>query len=338
MTSITSHSLPPARAFWITQPGHGELRSETLPTCGPGQVCVRTAFSGVSRGTEALVFSGQVPASEYQRMRAPFQAGDFPGPVKYGYACVGEVVAGSEAMVGQVVFCLHPHQDRFVVPEDAVIPLPDDLPPARAVLAANMETALNGVWDAGIGPGDRVSVVGAGVVGALVAWLAGRIPGTEVCLIDIDSGRAELAAALGVAFALPDQAEGERDVLVHTSASASGLNTALQLAAPEARVVEMSWYGLQRPELALGEAFHARRLTLVSSQVGQLPPARRARWNHRRRLACALDLLTDPALEALISGESEFEALPEIMPELVRGAGRVLCHRLRYDQAERGRH
>lgn len=320
-----------ARAFWIAAPGRGEIREEPLPRPKKGEVAVRALHSGISRGTESLVFNGRVPESEHQRMRAPFQRGDFPAPVKYGYCAVGRVDAGEEGLVGRTVFCLHPHQDRFVVPSDAVVPLPDGVPADRAVLAANMETALNGVWDARIGPGDRVTVVGAGVVGALVAWLAGRVPGTEVALVDVAPGRQALAEALGVTFAAPEGAEGERDVVVHASASEAGLATALGLAGNQARVVEMSWYGNERPAVPLGEAFHSRRLSLVGSQVGQLPPDRRPRWDHRRRLSLALRLLADSALDSLISGASGFESLPEDLPGLLAGRGEVLCHRVDYD-------
>jgi threonine dehydrogenase-like Zn-dependent dehydrogenase len=322
-----------ARAFWILEPGRGALREEALPEPGPGEVRVRTLHSGLSRGTEALVFEGRVPPSQSELMRAPFQKGDFPGPVKYGYCAVGEVEHGPEELLGQVVFCLHPHQDRFVVPAEAVMPLPQQLPPTRAVLAANMETALNGVWDARMGPGDRVAVVGGGVVGSLVAWLAGRIPGTQVCLIDICSERRELAERLGVGFARPEDAVGERDCVIHASASESGLVTALSLAGDEARVIEMSWYGSRRPRVPLGEAFHPRRLSLVSSQVGQLPQERQARWTHARRMAVALELLLDPALDTLISGASAFKAMAEDFPELLAGEGEILCHRIDYDAA-----
>jgi len=290
-----------ATAFWIAEPGRGELRTEKLPDVGHDQVLVRTRFSAVSRGTESLVFAGRVPASEYQRMRAPFQSGDFPAPVKYGYACVGEIEEGSEHLLGKTVFCLHPHQDRFVVPADAVVPVPDSVLANRAILAATMETALNGLWDSTAGPGDRISVVGGGMVGAMVAWLAGRLPGTEVTLVDIRPERAELASSLGVKFALPDQAGDDQDSVFHTSASEAGLATALRLAGQETRIMEMSWYGQQQPGVPLGQAFHARRLTLQSSQVGRIPPERARRWDHRRRLSKAIELLADPALDALIS-------------------------------------
>ncbi|SEL48429.1 Threonine dehydrogenase [Ectothiorhodospira marina] len=322
-----------ATAFWIATPGRGELRREILPPLPADHVQVTALYSGISRGTESLVFHGHVPPTEYQRMRAPFQAGDFPGPVKYGYASVGRVDCGPADLMGRSVFCLHPHQDHYQVPATAVTPLPEGLPPGRAVLAANMETAINGIWDAGIGPGDRVCVIGAGVVGALVAYLAARIPGTRVTLVDINEGRAALAQALGAGFARPEAAPEDQDHVIHVSGQPDGLDHALTLAGDEGLVLEMSWYGDRPVTLPLGGAFHARRLTLRSSQVGRLPPSRTPRWDYRRRLALALELLKDPVLEPLISGESDFLALPRVMPSLADGAGQVLCHRIRYPAA-----
>lgn len=319
-----------ATAFWTLAPGHGELREEPLPALGEGEVRVRALYGAVSRGTEALVFQGRVPESERQRMRAPFQAGDFPWPVKYGYVSVGVVEAGPESLLGCEVFCLHPHQDRYLVPAAAVTPLPAGLPAARAVLAANLETALNGCWDAAPRLGDRIAVIGAGVVGALVAWLCAAIPGTRVCLVDVSPERSELARALGLDFRLPDRAPADNDLVIHASGNPEGLCRALALAGDEARVVEMSWYGDREATLPLGEAFHSRRLRLISSQVGRLPAERMPRWDHRRRLSLALELLRDPCLDALISGESDFSELPTLMPRLAAGAGEVLCHRLRY--------
>ncbi len=319
-----------ATAFWTLAPGHGALREESLPAPGEGEVRVRSLFGAVSRGTEALVFQGRVPESEWQRMRAPLQAGEFPGPVKYGYVNVGVVEAGPEALLGRDVFCLYPHQDRYVVPAAAVTPLPAGLPAARAVLAANMETAINGCWDAEPRVGDRIVVIGAGVVGALVAWLCAAIPGTRVRLVDIAPERAELARALGVDFHLAGEAPADNDLVIHASGNPEGLRQALALAGDEARVVEMSWYGDRGVGLPLGEAFHSRRLKLISSQVGRLPVERVPRWDYRRRLSLALELLRDPRLDALISGESDFLELPDLMPRLIAAAGEVLCHRLRY--------
>jgi 2-desacetyl-2-hydroxyethyl bacteriochlorophyllide A dehydrogenase len=319
-----------ARAFWTLKGGAAEIREEALRPPGPGEVLVDTLWSAVSRGTESLVFHGGVPPSEHERMRAPFQGGSFPFPVKYGYLNVGRVAEGPRELVGRAVFCLHPHQTRYVVPADAVVPIPEGVDPARAVLAGNLETAINGVWDADIRVGDRVAVVGAGVVGALVAFLAARIPGCRVELVDVLPERARLAAALGATFATPDAALGEADVVVHASGVPSALDTALALAGDEASVVEMSWYGDRATEIHLGGAFHARRLTLRSSQVGQVAPAQRVRWSRRRRLELALSLLRDPALDVLFDGESTFEELPHVMPRVLARDATGLCHRVRY--------
>ena len=321
-----------AEAFWITGAQTGEIRAAELPVPGEGEVLVRTRFSGISRGTECLVFGGGVPASQYQAMRAPFQEGDFPWPVKYGYCSVGVVEQGPEALRGREVFCLYPHQSRYVVPAAAVLPLPAGLPAGRAVLAANMETALNGLWDAAPRPGDRIAVVGAGVVGCLLAHLAARIPGCRVQLLDIDPDKAGVAERLDVPFAGPEDAAADCDLVFHASGAPEGLVTALGLAGFEATVIEMSWFGDRPVPLPLGEAFHARRLTLKSSQVGQVAPARRARWDHRRRLAKALELLAEPRLDALITGEAAFRALPETLRALYQAPAGALCHRITYGE------
>jgi NADPH:quinone reductase-like Zn-dependent oxidoreductase len=320
-----------ARAFWMISPGRGEIRAECLPPLSPGEVLVGARASGVSRGSESLVFRGEVPDGERARMRCPFQAGDFPFPVKYGYASVGIVEDGPPRLVGRRVFCLHPHQDRYIVPADAVVEVPEAVPDRRATLAANMETAVNGLWDAGPGPGDRIAVIGAGVVGALIAALAARLPGAEVELIDIAAGRAPLARRLGCRFAAPDAARADADLVIHASGSPAGLALALMLAGEEAEVLEMSWYGTRPVTLPLGGPFHSRRLTVRASQVGAVPPCRRARWSRRRRLSLALDLLRDPIFDALLSGDSPFHALPEVMPQLAVPDSGALCHTLHYD-------
>lgn len=318
-------------AFWVSAVGRGELRAETLAAPASGEASVQTLYSGVSRGTESLVFRGHVPPSEYRRMRAPFQAGEFPAPVKYGYANVGRVLEGPAGLAGKTVFCLFPHQQRFVVPAVALHVVPDAVPPSRAVLAANMETALNGVWDSGAAPGDRITVIGAGSVGCLVAWLASRIPGCDVELVDINLRRSEVAQRLGVKFAEPESARTEADVVLHASGSPEGLALALRTAAFEATVVELSWYGDRLATLPLGEAFHSRRLTLKSSQVGTVAGSHRARWDFARRMRLALSLLAADELDALIDSESRFEDLPRTMAELSGSARDVIMHRVRYD-------
>jgi threonine dehydrogenase-like Zn-dependent dehydrogenase len=323
-------SGPSARAFWTVRPGAGEIREETLPELGAGQVRVRTLFSAVSRGTESLVFRGLVPESEYARMRCPHQRGDFPGPVKYGYSNVGQVVEGPEPLLGRAVFCLYPHQTEYVVAVTDVVPLPPGLPPERAVLGANLETALNAFWDARPLFGERITVVGAGALGCLCAYLAARLPGAEVELCDVRASRRTIAEALGVEFALPDAAQGERDLVIHTSASAEGLQTALRLAARERQILELSWYGARTVTLALGGDFHVRRLTLRSSQVGSVSPNAAARWTYSERLALALRLAQDPRLDRLINEQSAFEALPETLARLSAPEADAICHRVDY--------
>jgi threonine dehydrogenase-like Zn-dependent dehydrogenase len=323
-----------AQAFWLAAPGRGEIRPVTLGTPGPDEVLVRTLHSGVSRGTETLVFRGGVPESQHAAMRAPFQEGDFPAPVKYGYLNVGVVERGPGHLLGRTVFALYPHQTRYVVPADAVTVVPDTVPAGRAVLAGTVETAVNALWDAAPLVGDRIAVVGGGMVGASVAAVLARFPGAKVQLVDANPERATLAAALGVGFALPADATGDCDLVVHASATSAGLTRALELLAPEATVIELSWYGDREVSVPLGEFFHSRRLVVKSSQVGGIAPARRGRRSYADRLAIALDLLADPIFDALLTGESTFAELPSVLPRLTSGDLPALCHLITYPTGE----
>ena len=321
-------------ALWYVGAGRAEIRNEPLAEPGPGEVRIRALHSAISRGTERLVLAGRVPTSEFERMRAPFMAGSFPFPVKYGYATVGRVEGGPAELRDRLVFALHPHQSVFNVPAAAIAPIPNRVPPARAVLAANMETALNAMWDARPAAADRIAVVGAGVVGALVAWLCGRLPGAQVTLVDVEPSRAELARTLGVGFVAPAAAPGDCDLVIHASGTAAGLATALGLAGEEATVLELSWYGADEVAVPLGGAFHSRRLRLVSSQVGRVAPSHRARWTLARRLAAALDLLADPRLEALLAPAIKFHDLPARLPDILAPRSGVLCQLVTYPAAE----
>jgi threonine dehydrogenase-like Zn-dependent dehydrogenase len=324
------------RAFWLGAPGAGEIRPVTLDPPGPDEVLVRSLWSGVSRGTETLVFRGGVPESQHAAMRAPFQEGDFPAPVKYGYLNVGVVERGPDELRGRTVFCLYPHQTHYVVPASAVTPVPEGVPPRRAVLAGTVETAVNALWDAAPLVGDRVSVVGGGMVGCSVAAVLARFPGARVQLVDTDPARARTAAALGVDFAAPQDAAGDRDLVIHASATSAGLARSLELLAAEGTVVELSWYGDRTVTLPLGEHFHSRRLTVRGSQVGTVSPARQGRRTYADRLALALELLADPAFDALLTGESPFDELPALMPKLAGGELPALCHLVRYDTGGAG--
>ena len=319
-----------AEALWYVAPGHAEIREEKLTAPGPGDVRVRASCGALSRGTERLVLAGHVPASEFERMRAPFMGGNFPFPVKYGYSTVGSVEAGPADLEGRIVFALYPHQNLFNVPSSAVVRLPNSLPPTRAVLAANMETALNAVWDGAPGPADRIAIVGAGAVGALVAFLCRRIIGAEVTLVDINPARAEVVRKLGVDFATPERAPLNCDLVFQASATASGLAIALESCGEEATVIDLSWYGAGQIEVPLGAAFHSRRLRLVSSQVSQVAPSRRSRWTRNRRLAAALSLLADDCLDALIAPAVTFQDLPARLPDILNAKNNILCQLIRY--------
>ncbi|OLF12180.1 dehydrogenase [Actinophytocola xinjiangensis] len=319
------------QAFWLAEPGRGELRPVEVAAPGPDEVLVRTLYSGVSRGTETLVFRGGVPDSQHAAMRAPFQDGAFPAPVKYGYLNVGVVERGPAELAGRTVFCLYPHQTRYVVPAASVTPVPDSVPPARAILAGTVETAVNAAWDAAPLVGDRIAVVGAGMVGASVAKVLAGVPAARVQLVDTNPDRAALADALGVEFATPDAAREGCDLVVHASATSAGLARSLELLAPEGVVVELSWYGDRPVTVPLGEWFHSRRLTLRASQVGTVSPAQRGRRGYPQRLAVALDLLADPGFDALITGECRFAELPDLLPRLNGIELSALCVRVTYD-------
>ena len=322
-----------ARAFWLLEPGRGHIRSVPVPDPGPEDVLVRTLWSGISRGTESLVFRGHVPEREYETMAAPFQDGQLPGPVKYGYLNVGTEESGPPELVDRPVFCLYPHQTHYVVPASAVVPVPSGVPAARAVLAGTMETAVNALWDARPLVGDRVAVVGAGMVGCCVARLAGQIPGVHVTLVDTNPDRAHVAALFEMDFAHPGDAPGGNDLVFHASATSAGLTRSLELLGTEGTVIELSWYGDTPVTLPLGESFHSSRLTIRSSQVGMVAESRRGRRTHRDRLSLALDLLVDPAYDVLLTGSSAFDDLPETMATIAAGSLEGLCHTISYDDA-----
>lgn len=326
-------ALGNATAFWVDAAGSGTLRSEEIAGPLADDVLVRTLYTGISRGTESIVFRGEVPASEHERMRAPFQQGEFPGPVKYGYLNVGVVEQGPEDLLGRTVFTLFPHQSAFVVPASAVTVVPEGVPPRRAVLAGAVETAVNILWDAAPLVGDRLTVVGAGMIGCAVARVAAGIPGIDVALVDIDPGRAEVCARLGVAFASPSGAPGDRDIVIDTSGSAEGLQSAIGSAATEGEIIEASWFGDRALSLRLGGEFHSKRLTIRSSQVGMVAPRRRGNRSTADRLALALDLLRDPAFDVLLTGDASWRELPDLMAAIAGGSAPGLCHTIDWRDA-----
>ena len=334
---MTSTVTSTATALWVSGEGTAWLEEQSLPEPGPGEVRVRTLWSAISRGTEALVFRGEVPADQRTRMRAPFQEGDFPGPVKYGYLSVGVVEAGEADladMIGRTVFCLYPHQTAYVVAASEVDLVPDGVPARRAVLAGPVETAINALWDVPPLMGDRVAVVGAGLIGCCVARLLGRMPGVDVTLVDVDPSRADVATRLGTGFVTPEHAPGDRDLVVHASGHPDGLTLALSLLADDGVVTELSWYGDREVPLLLGGDFHSRRLTIRGSQVGTVSPRRRRvrahDWTPADRRRLALDLLRDDAFDALLTGISDLEDLPATLSRIARGEEPGICHTVRH--------
>ncbi len=330
MSSTVKPKNNNAQALWYVAPGKAELRPATIGDLGPNGVLVRTLYSGLSRGTERLIFEGKVPEMEWSRMKAPAQEGEFPFPVKYGYSAVGIVEEGPADLKGKHVFVLYPHQDLFVVQRERAFIIPDNVPPSRATLAANMETALNILWDGAAQPADRIVIVGGGIVGMLVAALASRLPGADVTLVDIEASRAKIAGKLGVKFSLPDQAPADADLVIHTTASAAGLSLALQLAGVEGTIVEASWFGSSMVNVPLGDSFHSRRLRLISSQVGNVCASRAKRWTTRRRLEAAIGMLADERLDALIGEEVPFAELPQQLSRLLSPKAPSLGALVRY--------
>lgn len=330
MSSTVKPKNNSALALWYVAPGKAELRPATNGDLRPNDVLVRSLYSGLSRGTERLIFEGKVPEMEWSRMKAPAQEGEFPFPVKYGYSAVGVAEEGPSGIKGKKVFALYPHQDRFVIPAERAFIIPENVPPRRATLAANMETALNILWDGNAQPADRIVIVGGGIVGMLVAALSSRLPGADVTLVDIEASREAITKKLGVGFALPDKAPGEADVVIHTTASADGLSLALKLAGVEGTIVEASWFGTGMVNVALGDAFHSRRLRLISSQVGNVCASRAKRWTTRRRLEAAIGMLADDRLDALLGEEVPFAELPQQLSRLLSPKAPGLGALIRY--------
>lgn len=305
-----------ARSFWLTEKGRGVLRRETLPAPAPGWCVVQTLFSAVSPGTERLVALGKVPAALREEMACPYMGGGFPFPVKYGYSLVGEVIDGPPKLRGRRVHILHPHQDVCVVRVEDARPLPDSLPPARATLASNMETAVTAAWDSGVVLGERVLVVGFGIVGALVAHVLGRGPAVEVEVVDRRPDRRRLAEAMGFrASGAPGP--DAYDLAFDTSGSPSGLQAAIDAVGVEGRVVAVSWYGTEPARLALGGTFHSRRKRILSSQVSRIPGALQPRFDRARRTALVFRLLESPELDRLMGPRVPFAELPKAYETLV---------------------
>jgi threonine dehydrogenase-like Zn-dependent dehydrogenase len=315
-----------ARALWIEAAGRAVLREETLPAPRDGWCRVEALYSAVSPGTERLVASGRVPAEVAEIMRCPYMEGAFPFPVKYGYSLVGRVTDGP--LAGKIVHLLHPHQERMQVRVSDLRVVPGDVPPERATLAANLETAVTALWDGRVTAGERVLVIGFGIVGSLVARLVSAIPGVELDVVERDPAKRALASTLG--FTARETPRDDYDVAFGASGSAAEVQLAIDAVGNEGRVIELSWLGLQSAAILLGGSFHSGRKQLIASQVSQIPPSLRGRWDYARRTQLVFSLLRDPVFDQHITRQVAFEELPDFIADLCATPSAGLSVTVRY--------
>ena len=323
--------MPDASALWFQAQEKAAILSEALPEATTGWCEIRTQFSALSPGTERLVYTARVPPELADAMRCPYMGGAFPFPVKYGYSLVGTVSDGPADWRGRTVHVLHPHQDRCVVRCEDVYALPPDVPPGRATLASNLETAVNVLWDAQVALGERVLVVGFGVVGSLVARLLSAIPGVQLDVVDAAPAKQRLAAAMGFrSHTGVEDLDAAFDLAIHASASSEGLQVALDHVGFEGRVVELSWYGTRPVTVQLGGTFHNQRKRIISSQVSTIAPAQRPRWDYRRRKALVFDLLRRAEFDAHITHRVAFGDLPQVFQQLAHPPTEGLAYLVDY--------
>lgn len=308
------------RAVWTTGPRSLELRAEHLSPPGPHEVLVRTLVSGISQGSEMLVYRGEAPRD--LPLDLPTLAGSFAFPIKYGYALVGRVeAAGSAATgfaLGDHVFVHHPHQEAFTVVETMPIRLPRGLDPVLGVFTANLETAVNALLDSTIHLGESVVVFGLGVVGMLIAQLLKRSGAGLVVAVDPLPARRALATVAGIDTVLSndidisaqvhDLTQGRgADLAIEASGHGAALQAAIDCVADEGTVLAVSWYGMKPVTLALGGHFHRGRVQVQSSQVGRVNPELAPRWDRARRTALVQHLLPSLHLAELITHRIPFE-------------------------------
>lgn len=307
-----------ARQLWFVEPRAVQIREQALPDLQSGQLRLKTLFSAISAGTEMLVYRGQLPAGmALDDSLSAFDNQSVDYPLQYGYACVCEVEGVGDAVdsnwQGKTVFAFLPHASHHICSLDAVIPVPDGVDPRQALFLANMETAVNLAQDGKPRLGERVVVLGQGVVGLLLSSVLARFPLTSLCAVDTLASRRELATQAGVSSVfdagndadiatLHEQlnrhsATGGADLVYELSGSPEALNLAVELCGYSGRIVVGSWYGSKRAEINLGERFHRHRMSIVSSQVSTIAPELSGRWDKARRFAMAWDMIgkTDPA-------------------------------------------
>lgn len=317
-------------ALWHLSETHSEIRQIPSVLFLEGYCEIKALYSLISTGTERLVASGKVPEELHASMQVPYMEGSFSLPVKYGYSLVGEVVDGPENLKRKIVHLLHPHQDYCVVLAEDVFVIPREIPSQRAILASNLETALNALWDSGVSAGDKVMVAGFGIIGSLVVRLLTLMPAVQVMVIDTDPNRKKLAETMGFSTAHAEELDADFDLAFHCSGHETGLQTCIDKAGPEGKVIEMSWYGNKPVTLNLGGTFHSQRKSIISSQVSSLPASKQARWNFYRRKQVVFELLKNPAFDQHIAATIAFQELPALFEKIRKGQTDALSYGVSY--------
>ena len=344
--SSTSVGERSAISVWFTSPRTVELRASSVAVPARGEVRIQTLFSGISHGSEMTVYRGDVPASLSLDATLPTLQGTFEFPVKYGYASVGRVIDfGADVtgvLEGDLVFAFNPHETCYTVPAGVVIKLPRELNPRIGIFTANVETALNALLDATPRLGERVLVIGQGVVGLLITQLVRRAGASLVITSDLHESRRQLSQLAGADVTLDPSTERitERvhaltggvgaDVVIEASGEPRVLDEAIGAAAQEGRVVIVSWYGTKRADLGLGSDFHRKRLMLKSSQVSNLDPSLAPRWTIARRRELAVGYLSELLLDKLITRVLPFERAAEAYRIIDEQPGEVIQVALDY--------
>ena len=315
-----------ARALFHTAPRSVEIKTVPTPRPAAGEVIVSTQFSGISSGTESLVYRGEVSEDTALDDTIGALGGAFRYPFAYGYACVGKA-----ADSGQAVFAFHPHQDIFAARTSDLIPLPA-VDPAPATLFPLVETALQVTLDAGTGYRDRVIVLGAGVLGLLTALLLQR-SGQRPLLAEPQAWRRGLAASLGVPAAAPEElGKQEVSLVIDASGSPDAPASALGMLAHEGTLLVASWFGAKPVVLPLGGAFHRRRLTIRSTQVSTVPARLGATWTRPRRRLEAAELMPELPLSELCTHVFPFTKAADAFRAVDEGTPGLMHAVLRYEQ------
>ena len=278
------------KSYWIDKKNKGYFKFGEISSINSNEIVVKTLFSGISYGTEKLVYSGKVPKSQRNLMKCPYQEGDFGNDIKYGYINVGKVVDGDKSYLGNNIFSLYPHQDFYKIPSNEALIIPNKIPLSRCLLIPNLETAINAVWDTLPSAGDRILVIGAGIVGLLTAYLINKIPGVNLFIVDKDPSKRKITKKLGINFldAIPKKFDAR--FIYECTGDHRILNSLKNNITVNSTICVLSWYGDKKSDIALGENFFSKRAKLIMSQVSKISPARYDLNNQDRR-KIALDIL-----------------------------------------------